>query len=91
VGRVRTDATGAGAGFDGIPGVSDLSDVTAPTIGEATGYARTYSYDAAGRLTQVRDNTSNGYAETTSVCSVREVCPSKGAISGWKYPTRRGA
>ncbi|MBL8932400.1 MAG: hypothetical protein JNL54_19935 [Kineosporiaceae bacterium] len=70
-GRVRTDATGAGAGFDGTPGVTDISDVTAPTIGQATGYARGYSYDAGGRLTQVRDNTSDGYAETTSVCSVR--------------------
>lgn len=51
-GRVRSESTGPSAGFDGTPGVSDPADITAPTIGDAQSYDRTYSYDAAGRLSR---------------------------------------
>lgn len=65
-GRVRRDYTGQGAAFDGVPGVSDPSDITAPSAGQALAYDRAYSYDGAGRLTQVADRTATHTGTTAS-------------------------
>lgn len=62
-GRIRAEATGPSAGFDGAPGVTDITDATAPAVGEAVSYDRLYRYDAAGRLTTVTDRTATAYGQ----------------------------
>lgn len=57
-GRIVRDYTSAGAGFDGLPGVTNPADETAPAIARGTGSDRAYSYDQAGRLTRVTDRTA---------------------------------
>ena len=59
VGRISTEYTGAGAGFDGTPGVTDPTDATAPTIASAYAVDRGYGYDYAGRLVQVTNAESS--------------------------------
>jgi RHS repeat-associated protein len=74
-GRVRHETTGVGAAFDGIPGVSDPADITAPALGAAISYDRDYTYDTAGRLTRVADQTATGYAvsgDGATPCTVRD-------------------
>ncbi len=58
LGRVVRDWTGQGAGFDGTPGVTDPSSITAPAVARADGSDRVYGYDPAGRLTRVADRTA---------------------------------
>jgi YD repeat-containing protein len=59
-GRVRFESTGQGAAFSTGTGVTDLEDVTpwVASNGDASSYAREYTYDGAGRLTRARDNTT---------------------------------
>ncbi len=72
-GRVASEITGASAGFDGNPGVTDPADITAFDAGHAIGYDRQYGYDSAGRLTTVADHTAtaHGAAIDASPCAVR--------------------
>lgn len=57
-GRVLREYTGAGAGFDGNPGVTDPTDILAPGVGDARAGDRGYGYDQGGRLTTVTDRTA---------------------------------
>ena len=75
-GRVRFESTGQGAAFATGTGVSDLEDVQpwVDTIGDASLYAREYTYDGAGRLTRARDNTTAldpATGDLTSTCTDR--------------------
>lgn len=72
-GRVKSELTGPAAGFDGNPGVNDPADITGYDVGKAIGYDRSYSYDSAGRLTQVVDHTAqeHGAALDGSPCFAR--------------------
>lgn len=47
-GRIRAETTGQDPGFDGLPGVTNPADVSAPTVARGIGYQRTYAYDPAG-------------------------------------------
>ncbi|NMM22186.1 MAG: DNRLRE domain-containing protein, partial [Phycicoccus sp.] len=74
-GRVRRETTGVGAAFDGVPGVTDPADITAPAVGAAISSDREYTYDPAGRLTRVGDRTATGYAASgqgAMPCKVRD-------------------
>jgi RHS repeat-associated protein len=73
-GRVTLEHTGAGAVFDGVPGVSDVSDVSAPTVGKGAPYERSYGYDPAGRLAKVVDRTGTHGTPVTGAtpCTVRQ-------------------
>ncbi len=57
-GRVVAEWNGAGAVFEGIPGVSDPTDIEAPTAGHGLAADKRYIYDFAGRLTRVDDRTA---------------------------------
>jgi RHS repeat-associated protein len=75
-GRVRFESTGQGAAFTTGTGVSDLEDVApwVDTNGDASSYAREYTYDGAGRLTRARDNTTAldpATGDLTSSCTDR--------------------
>jgi YD repeat-containing protein len=75
-GRVRFEATGQGAAFSTGTGVTDLEDVTpwVASTGDASSYAREYTYDGAGRLTRARDNTTAidpATGDLTSSCTDR--------------------
>ena len=73
-GRVRSEVTGAGAATDGTPGVTNINDVTAPRVGDASASGRTYTYDTAGRLANVADHTATGYGADLGVspCTTRD-------------------
>jgi RHS repeat-associated protein len=58
-GRTVSESTPAGAGFDGVPGVSDPTLAGAPSVGRAKAHDREYSYDQQGRLTSVADRTAS--------------------------------
>ena len=75
-GRVRFESTGQGAAFSTGTGVTDLEDVTpwVASTGDASSYAREYTYDGAGRLTLTRDNTTAldpATGDLTSSCTDR--------------------
>jgi RHS repeat-associated protein len=73
-GRVKTELTGPSAGFDGNPGVRDPANITPFDVSDAAiGYDRSYSYDAAGRLSKVADHTAteHGTDVDASPCVVR--------------------
>ncbi|WP_342666670.1 RHS repeat protein [Knoellia subterranea] len=75
-GRVRFEATGAGAAFDNGPGVPTLGDVKPWTeqVDAASSYGREYQYDHAGRLVQVDDASSTldpATGELVAACTTR--------------------
>lgn len=72
-GRVAREITGASAGFDGNPGVTDPADITPFDVGHAIGYDRQFGYDSAGRLTTVSDHTATAHAAALDAapCAVR--------------------
>ena len=57
-GRVTAEWNGAGAAYDGVPGVTDPADIEAPTVGHGLAADKRYIYDFAGRLTRVDDRTA---------------------------------
>jgi hypothetical protein len=57
-GRVTAEWNGAGTAYEGIPGVTDPSDIEAPTTGHGLAADKRYLYDFAGRLTRVDDRTA---------------------------------
>lgn len=63
-GRVALEWNGAGAAFDGVPGVSDPTDITAPTVGRALAADKGFAYDFAGRLTDVTDRSATNTGDT---------------------------
>lgn len=79
-GLVAGEYNGAGAAFEGVPGVTDPADVTAPTVGRALASEKQYTYDHAGRLTRVNDRTATstgltlepGTVTPGAPCTVRE-------------------
>jgi RHS repeat-associated protein len=57
-GRVTAEWNGAGTAYEGIPGVTDPSDIEAPSVGQGLAADKRYLYDFAGRLTRVDDRTA---------------------------------
>jgi RHS repeat-associated protein len=58
LGRTTNEWNGAGTAFDGVPGVSDPAQIGAPSAGAALAADKQYTYDHAGRLTDVNDRTA---------------------------------
>lgn len=58
--RVKDEHTSHGTSFDGLPGVSDPTDIEAPDTGDAIAYSKAYDYDYAARLVTVRDKVAAG-------------------------------
>jgi len=57
-GRVVAEWNGAGAVFEGVPGVSDPTDIEAPSAGHGLAADKRFIYDFAGRLVRVDDRTA---------------------------------
>lgn len=76
-GRVRFEATGAGAAFDNGLGVASIGEVapwTADANGQASSYAREYRYDFAGRLITAQDASSSidpATGDLVAACTTR--------------------
>ncbi|NHN55277.1 hypothetical protein G9U51_05700 [Calidifontibacter sp. DB0510] len=58
LGRIAREYTGAGAGFDGDPGIPADGDTSHMTVGNGSAFDRAYTYDPAGPLTKVTDRTA---------------------------------
>lgn len=58
LGQVAQEWNGAGAAFDGVPGVDDPADITAPSVGRALAAEKAYGYDHVGRLAWSKDRTA---------------------------------
>ncbi|MBC7269122.1 MAG: hypothetical protein H5T76_10410, partial [Streptomyces sp.] len=56
--RVKDEYTSHGTSFDGVPGVTDPTDITAPDTGDAMASTKAYGYDYAGNLAWVMDRTA---------------------------------
>jgi YD repeat-containing protein len=56
--RVKDEYTSHGTSFDGVPGVTDPGDITAPDTGDAIASTKAYGYDYAGNLAWVMDRTA---------------------------------
>ena len=55
LGRVTRQYTGAGAAFDGDPGIPEDGDTSHMTVGQGKAHDKEYSYDGLSRLTKVTD------------------------------------
>lgn len=66
LGRTTQEFNGAGSSFDGVPGVTDPIDASAPTTGRAIAADKTFSYDYVGRLNRVTDRTAVATGMTAS-------------------------
>jgi len=55
LGRVTRQYTGAGAAFDGDPGIPEDGDTSHMSVGAGKAYDKEYSYDGLSRLTKVND------------------------------------
>ncbi|WP_182434728.1 DNRLRE domain-containing protein [Dermacoccus abyssi] len=55
LGRVARQYTGAGAAFDGDPGIAEDGDTSHMSVGTGKAYDKEYSYDGLSRLTKVTD------------------------------------
>ena len=58
LGQVAQEWNGAGAAFDGIPGVSNPEDIESPSAGRGLAAEKAYGYDHAGRLMWAKDRTA---------------------------------
>jgi len=58
LGQVAQEWNGAGAAFDGVPGVSNPEDIESPSAGRALAAEKAFGYDHAGRLMWAKDRTA---------------------------------
>ncbi|WP_431843034.1 RHS repeat-associated core domain-containing protein [Calidifontibacter indicus] len=74
LGRAVREYTGAGAGFDGDPGVPANGDTSHLPVGTGRGYDRAYTYTTAGQLASVTDR--------TAAVQIGPVAPATGSADG---------
>lgn len=66
LGRTTQEFNGAGSAFEGVPGVTQPDDASAPSTGRAIAADKTFSYDYLGRLARVTDRTAVGTGTTAT-------------------------